>query len=170
MPKGSWHYEFICFKAHLLQRLDEKDGKPGAHFYKTRAPTSCQFFWEPSDGRLADFVRPRASLPRTAKDKPAYFCTPIIDGKKNLFEDPEVLLVAELDFWPQRLQEQAHGASARAQIQWEAQSGRRQRPHQLDDVEPDGSNKAEAACQVVASSKPTSVPTLRMSPPRLLFL
>jgi hypothetical protein len=37
---------------------------------------------EPSDGRLANFVRPRARLPRTTKDKTAYFCTPIIDGKK----------------------------------------------------------------------------------------
>ncbi len=48
-------------------------------------------------------------------------------------------------------------------------SGRRQRPHQLDGVELDGSNKAEAACQVEASSKPTSVPMLGMSFPRLPF-
>jgi hypothetical protein len=41
-------------------------------------------------------VRPRASLPRTTKDKPAYCCTPIIDGKKNLFKDPEVPLAVEL--------------------------------------------------------------------------
>jgi hypothetical protein len=37
---------------------------------------------EPSDGRLADFVRPRVSLPRTTKDKTSYCCTPIIDGEK----------------------------------------------------------------------------------------
>ena len=39
---------------------------------------------EPSGRRLANIVRPWASLPRTTKDKPAYHCTPIIDGKKNL--------------------------------------------------------------------------------------
>jgi hypothetical protein len=37
---------------------------------------------EPSDRRLADFVRPQVSLPRTTKDKTAYCCTPIINGKK----------------------------------------------------------------------------------------
>ncbi len=36
--------------------------------------------------------------------------------------------------------------------------------------EPDGSNKAEAACQVKASSKPTSVPMLGMLFPKLPFL
>ena len=82
---------------------------------------------------------------------------------KILFTDPEVLLAAELGSWPWRLQEQARGASARAPSWWGAQSGCRQRPHQLDDVELDGSNKAEAACQVRASSKPTSVPMLGMS-------
>ncbi len=40
-------------------------------------------FWDPSCRRLADFVWPRASLPKTTKDKPAYCCTPIIDGKKT---------------------------------------------------------------------------------------
>ncbi len=39
-------------------------------------------FWEPSGRRLANFVRPRASLPRTTMNKPANCCTPIIDGKK----------------------------------------------------------------------------------------
>ncbi len=88
--------------------------------------------------------------------------------QKILFKDPEVLLATELGLWPWRLQEQARGASARAP--WGAQSGHRQRPHQLDDVELDGSNKAEAARQVKASSKPTSVLTLGMSFPRLTFL
>ncbi len=90
--------------------------------------------------------------------------------QKILFEDPEVLLAAELGLWPWRLQEQARGASARLPSRWWAQSGRRQRPHQLDDVELGGSNKAEAAHQVKASSKPTSVPALGMSFPRLPFL
>ncbi len=92
-------------------------------------------------------------------------------AKKKLFKDPEVLLTAELGSWPWRLQEQARGASGLAPSRWGAQSGCRQKPHQLDDVELDGSNKAEAACQVEASSKPTSVPTLgMMSFPRLHFL
>jgi hypothetical protein len=56
------------------------------------------------------------------------------------------------------------------QSQWGAQSGCWQRPRQLDDVELDGSNKAEAARQVKASSKPPSVPMLGMSFPRLPFL
>ncbi len=46
---------------------------------------------------------------------------------------------------------------ARAPSRWGAQSGHRQRPHQLDDVELDGSNKAEAARQVnQAASQPAS--------------
>ncbi len=77
--------------------------------------------------------------------------------QKNLFEEPEVLIAAELGSWPWRLQEQAHGASARAPSQWGAQSSRWQRPHQLDNVELDSSNKAEAACLVKASSKPASL-------------
>ena len=89
---------------------------------------------------------------------------------KNLFEDPKVPLAAESSSWPWRLQDQAHGASARAPSWWGAQSGCRQRPHQLDDVELDSSSKAEAAGWVRASSKPTSVPTLGMSLPRLPFL
>ncbi len=81
-----------------------------------------------------------------------------------------MLLVVELGSWPWRLQEQAHGASARAPSRWGAQSGHWQRPRQLDDVELDSSNKAEAARLVKARSKPTSVPTLGMSLPRLPFL
>ncbi len=92
-----------------------------------------------------------------------------LTAKKNLFENPEVLLAAELGLWPWRLQEQAHGASARVPSRWEAQPGCWQRPHQLDNVELDSSNKAEAAHQVKANSEPTSVPTLGMSLPRLPF-
>jgi hypothetical protein len=54
--------------------------------------------------------------------------------------------------------------------QWKAQTGRWQRPHQLDDVEFDDSNKAKAAPQVKASSKPTSIPMLGMLFARLPFL
>ncbi len=61
------------------------------------------------------------------------------------------------------------GGIARAPSRWGAQSGRRQRPHQLEDVELDGSNMVEAARQVKASSKPTSVPTLGMSFLKLPF-
>ncbi len=89
---------------------------------------------------------------------------------KFFFKDPKVPLAAELGSWPWRLQEQAHGASARAPSRWGAQSGRWQRPCQLDEVELDSSNKAEAAGRVEAISKPTSIPTLGMSLPRLPFL
>jgi hypothetical protein len=51
-------------------------------FYKN-ANKLRSFFQESSDRRLANFVRLQASLPRTTKDKPAYCCTPIIDGKKK---------------------------------------------------------------------------------------
>jgi hypothetical protein len=88
---------------------------------------------------------------------------------KILFEDPKVPLAAESGLWPWRLQEQAHGASAQAPSQWGAQSGHQQRPRQLDNVELDSSSKAEAACQVRTSSKPTSIPMLGMSLPRLPF-
>ncbi len=90
--------------------------------------------------------------------------------QKNLFEDPEVPLAAESGLWPWRLQEQAHGASASSPSRWGAQSGCWQRPRQLDNFELDSFNKAEAARQVKASSKPISIPTLGMSLPRLPFL
>jgi hypothetical protein len=88
MPSGLWHYEFI---ARLLQGLYKNADKIE---YKN-ANKLRSFLEDPSCRRLANFVRPRASIPRTTKDKPAYHCTPIIDGKKKLFKDPEVLLMAE---------------------------------------------------------------------------
>ncbi len=51
-----------------------------AHKNANKLKIFCQ---EPSCRRLANFVRPQASLPRTTKDKPAYCCMPIIDGKKT---------------------------------------------------------------------------------------
>ncbi len=51
-----------------------------------QAEDFCQ---EPSCRKLANFVRPRASLPRTTKDKPAYRCTPIIDGEKFFSRTPK---------------------------------------------------------------------------------
>ena len=155
-----------ALKPILPQILYKNNNKLRPIVFKTRIPTSCKIFQEPSDGRLANFVRPRASLPRTTKDETAYCCTPIIDVRKILFEDPEVLLAEEVGSWPWRLQEQAHGVSARAPSRWGAQSGCQQRPLQLDNVKHDSSNKAEAAHQVKASSKPTSVPMLGMSLPR----
>ncbi len=49
-------------------------------------------FWEPSGRRLANFVRPRASLPRTTKNKPAQCCTLTIGGKKVLSRTPKCYL------------------------------------------------------------------------------
>jgi hypothetical protein len=166
MPSGLWHYEFI---AQLLQGLYKNANMlPSRH---TRMPTSWGFFvknllvgdWPILCGRERAFQGP----PRTSQCITAHQS---LTAKTNFFKDPKVPLMAELSSWPWRLQEQAHGASAQAPSQWDgAQSGRRQRPHQLEDIELDSSNKAEAAHQVRASSKPTSIPMLGMSLPRLPF-
>ncbi len=76
---------------------------------------------------------------------------------KILFEDPKVLLVAELGPWPWRLQEGSHGTSVQAPSRQGSQSGCWQRPRQLVNVGLDSSNKAEAAYLFKASSKPTSL-------------
>ncbi len=78
MLNGSWHCEFI---AYLLQRFNKNDNKPTADHFQDKNADKLPSLQEPSDGRLANFVQPRASLPRTTKDEIAYCCTPIIDGK-----------------------------------------------------------------------------------------
>ncbi len=93
MPNGSWHYEFIAYPSTEAQ---QDDNKLRANCFQDKNADKLPSLREPSGRRLANFVRPRASLPRTTKDETAYCCTPIIDSKKNLFEDPEVLLAAEL--------------------------------------------------------------------------
>ena len=165
MPSGLWHYEFI---AQLLQGLYKNADKlPSRH---TRMPTSRGFFVK----NLLVGDRPILCVHEQAFQGPPRTSQRIAACKslmaKILFEDPKVPLAAESGLWPWRLQEQAHGASAQAPSQWGAQSGHQQRPRQLDNVELDSSNKAEAACQVKASSKSTSVPMLGMSLPRLPFL
>jgi hypothetical protein len=57
-----------------------------AHKNANKLRIFCQ---EPTCRRLADFVRPQASLPRTTKDKPAYCCMPIINGKKIFSRTPK---------------------------------------------------------------------------------
>ncbi len=165
MPSGLWHHEFI---AYLLQRLDKNDNKLRAWDFQDKNADKLPSLQEPSGRRLAGFVRPRASLPRTTKNKPAHCTACWSSMAKILFKDPEVLLAAELCLWPWRLQEQAHGASVRVPSRWGAQSGHWQRPHQLDNVELDSSNKAEAAGLVEASSKPASLAFLEGTaiPPR----
>jgi hypothetical protein len=79
MPSSLWHYEFI---AYLLQRLHKNDDKPRANCFQDKNADKLPNLQEPSGRRLAHFVQPQGSLPRTTKDKPAYCCTPIIDGKK----------------------------------------------------------------------------------------
>jgi hypothetical protein len=78
-PSSLWHYEFT---AYLLQRLNKNDDKPRANCFQDKNADKLPSLQEPSDGRLANIVRPRASLPRTTKDKTAYCCTSIIGGKK----------------------------------------------------------------------------------------
>jgi hypothetical protein len=79
MPSSLWHYEFI---AYLLQRLDKKANKLRACCFQDKNADMLRSLQEPSGRRLARFVRPQASLPRTTKNKPAHNCMPIIDGKK----------------------------------------------------------------------------------------
>ncbi len=87
-PSGLWHYEFI---ASLLQGLFKNADKLLSRH--ARMPTSWErCFWEPSGRRLANFVWPQASLPRTTKDKPAYGYMPIIDSKKILSWTPKCYL------------------------------------------------------------------------------
>jgi hypothetical protein len=69
-------------KPILLQRLNKNDDKPRADCFQDKNADKLPSLQEPSDGRLANFVRPRASLPRTTKDETAYCCMPIIHGKK----------------------------------------------------------------------------------------
>jgi hypothetical protein len=66
----------------LLQRLNKNDDKPRANCFQDKNANKLPSLQEPSDGRLANFVQPRASHTRTTKDKTAYCCTPIINGKK----------------------------------------------------------------------------------------
>ncbi len=65
-PSSLQHYEFITHL--LLGALQE-------------CQQAEEFLQEPSDRRLANFVQPPISLPRTTKDKPVYSCMPINDGK-----------------------------------------------------------------------------------------
>jgi hypothetical protein len=66
----------------LLQRLNKNDNKPRVDCFQDKNGDKLPSSQEPSDGRLANFVRPRKSLPRTTKDETAYCCTLIIDGGK----------------------------------------------------------------------------------------
>ncbi len=86
MPSGLRHYKFI---AYLLQRLNKNNYKPRAYCFQDKNANKLPSLQEPSGRRLANFVRPRASLPRTTKDKPAYRCMPIINGEKFFLRTPK---------------------------------------------------------------------------------
>jgi hypothetical protein len=94
MPSGLWHYEFI---ARLLQGLYKNADK----IEFKNANKLWSFLEDPSCRRLADFVRPQASLPRTTKDKPGYCCTPIIDGEKFFSRTPKCYLRWSWDLDPE---------------------------------------------------------------------
>jgi hypothetical protein len=90
MLSGLWHYEFI---AQFLQGLYRNTKKlKSCSFQDKNANKLRSFFWEPSGRRLANFVRSRASLPRTTKNKPAYHCTWIIDSGKFFSRTPKCYL------------------------------------------------------------------------------
>jgi hypothetical protein len=84
MPSGLWHYEFITHSYRGSTRMLT------SFLHGTQECQQAEDFWqEPSCRRLANFVRPRARLPRTTKDKPAYCCTPIINSKKIFLRTPK---------------------------------------------------------------------------------
>ncbi len=75
-------YSIMNSKPIFLQRLNKNKDKLRADCFQDKNANKLPSLQEPSDGRLANFVQLQASLPRTTKDKTAYHCTPIIDGKK----------------------------------------------------------------------------------------
>jgi hypothetical protein len=167
MPSSLWHYEFTAYPSTEAQQ--EQQQAEGWLFSRQECRQAAEFtrtfWWE-----IGRFCAAASKPSKDHQGRDSVLLHANHQWQKNLFKDPEVLLTAELGSWPWRLQEQTHGASVRALSQWGAQSGCWQRPRQLDDVELDSSNKAEAACWVKASSKPTSVPMLGMFLLRLPFL
>ncbi len=168
MFNGSWHYEFIAYPSTEAQQ-EQRQAK-GQLFSRQECQQAAAFtrtfWWE-----IGRFCAAASEPSKDHQGRDSVLLHANHQRQKNLFENPEVLLVAELGLWTWRLQEKARGASASAElISWGAQSGCWQRLHQLEDVELDISIKAEAAHQVKASGKPTSVPMLGMSFPRLTFL
>jgi hypothetical protein len=89
MPSGLWHYEFITC---ILQGLYKNANKLRGCCFQDKNADKLRSLREPSGKRLANFVRPRASLPRTTKNKPAHCCTPIINGKKIFLRTPKCYL------------------------------------------------------------------------------
>ena len=90
MPSSRGHYEFI---ACLLQGLYKNADKLRSCLFQDKNANKLRsFLQEPSGRRLANFVRPQASHPRTTKDKPAYHCTPIINSKKFFLRTPKCYL------------------------------------------------------------------------------
>jgi hypothetical protein len=89
MPSGLWHYEFIAY----LYRGSGQERQPAkALLFSRQECQQAEEFTRPSGRRLANFVRPRASLPRNTKNKPAHRCTPIIDNKKFFSRTPKCYL------------------------------------------------------------------------------
>ncbi len=126
------------------------------------------FCQEPTCWRLANFVRPQASLPRTTKDKPAYCCTPIINGKKIFLRTPKCHLQHSWACDPEDSKSKpiVRRRDCRANGEPSLVVG----ATSAEQCWAWCSNKAEAARQVKASSKPISIPMLGMSLPRLPFL
>jgi hypothetical protein len=143
----------------FLHRLDKNANKLRACSFQDKNADMLRSLQEPSGRRLAGFVRPRACLPRTTKNKPAHCCAPSLMAK-NSFSGPQSATCGGV--WPVTLKTPrtipcCKRASAKPTG---VQSGCRQRPRQLVDVGLDSSNKAEAACLVKASSKPPSLAVL----------
>ena len=89
MPSCLWHCDLI---AYLLQRLNKNANKLRTCCFQDKNANKLRSLQKPSGRRLASFVRPRASLPRTTKNKPAHCCMPIINGKKIFLRTPKCYL------------------------------------------------------------------------------
>ncbi len=112
MPNGSWHYEFIAYPSTEAQQ--EQQQAKGQLFSRQECQQAAKFtrtfWWE-----IGQFC---AAASKPSKDHQGWDSVLLQADhwlQTNLFKDPEVSLPAELGSWPWRLQEQAHGASARAQ-------------------------------------------------------
>ncbi len=118
------------------------------------AVSPIAFWW--GIGRI---LRPQASLLGTPKMKQAPLLHANHWWQRVFFADPQAPLAAESGFWPWSPQEQTRGMCVWVPSQQGSQSGWRPRPYRINDAKLDSSSLAEAASSVVASSKPTSIPS-----------
>ncbi len=154
-PNSLQHYEFIeLLSPEALQELQQAVGC----CFHTRMPTSYRFsriFW----WGIGQFCAAASEPSWDPKSNQPTLLHANCWWRSFFLMDPQALFAAESSFRPWSPPERTRGASAWAPSRWGLQSGHQQMPHQLDDAELDSSIMAEAASPVMASSKPTSVPS-----------